>query len=391
MNSNILNLIPHLIPIEKETNSNVSKSQQDTWVTFKGFIDIFNESYYINLEASMLEEDNKIEYIKIDCDPALNNLIINIKVILEQRLAKCESIKDFIHELKNLIECNLKKSHDEQSSQQNIEFLNSIDFYKRVVSEIDRIGWRNLVKVNETFTELVFEYEENSRVHEITIILTETFPKIEPMFRTELPTKFSFDWNQNSTLLEVYSQFMADVDSFSTFWDEMKMLDENCWILEPLKPTKTDCHRRIKLNAYVSIQIKIDPRNPRELPEIIFLGSEASTETFRDKFESKFNEWNSNISILYNLGELLEIKLPNKCEQEEEEIGIECGICYSFLLNNQGPSLYCETQSCNKPFHEQCLHEWLKNSTNCKIYFGFMFGSCPYCSESIKCKIMADQ
>ena len=82
-------------------------------------------------------------------------------------------------------------------------------------------------------------------------------------------------FDKNSTLLDVYRQFMNDVDSYSLFWDEMKILDENCWVLEPLKPSKIDCHRRIKLNNNVSIQIKIDPRNPRELPEIVFLGSEA--------------------------------------------------------------------------------------------------------------------
>ena len=65
------------------------------------------------------------------------------------------------------------------------------------------------------------------------------------------------------------------LNSYSLFWDEMKIIDENCLVLEPLKPSKIDCHRRIKLNTNVSIQIKVDPRNPRELPEIIFLGSEA--------------------------------------------------------------------------------------------------------------------
>lgn len=55
----------------------------------------------------------------------------------------------------------------------------------------------------------------------------------------------------------------------------MKIIDETCWILEPLKPSKTDTHRRIKLETNVSIDIKVDARNPTEMPEIIFLGSEA--------------------------------------------------------------------------------------------------------------------
>jgi hypothetical protein len=51
------------------------------------------------------------------------------------------------------------------------------------------------------------------------------------------------------------------------FWDEMALIDNNCWILEPAKPTKTDLHRRINLNVNnVSMNIKIDPRNPKDLP-----------------------------------------------------------------------------------------------------------------------------
>ena len=68
---------------------------------------------------------------------------------------------------------------------------------------------------------------------------------------------------------------MNDANSYALFWDEMNLLDNNCWILEPLKPTKTDFHRRISITNNVSMQIKIDPRNPREIPQILFLGSET--------------------------------------------------------------------------------------------------------------------
>ena len=54
---------------------------------------------------------------------------------------------------------------------------------------------------------------------------------------------------------------------FVPFWDEMSLIDNNCWILEPIRPTKTDFYRRINLNVNnVSMNIKVDPRNPREIP-----------------------------------------------------------------------------------------------------------------------------
>ncbi len=47
----------------------------------------------------------------------------------------------------------------------------------------------------------------------------------------------------------------------------MKLIDDNCWILEPIRPTKTDLYRRINLNINnVSMNIKVDPRNPKEIP-----------------------------------------------------------------------------------------------------------------------------
>ena len=56
----------------------------------------------------------------------------------------------------------------------------------------------------------------------------------------------------------------------------MNLIDENCWVLEPLKPTKMDFYRRISLTSNVSIKVLVDPRNPKEIPQITFLGSENS-------------------------------------------------------------------------------------------------------------------
>ena len=47
----------------------------------------------------------------------------------------------------------------------------------------------------------------------------------------------------------------------------MRLIDYNCWVLEPVKPSKNDFYRRINLNVNenVSMEIKIDPRNPRDI------------------------------------------------------------------------------------------------------------------------------
>lgn len=43
-----------------------------------------------------------------------------------------------------------------------------------------------------------------------------------------------------------------------------------------------------------------------------------ATDEFKQKFGDNFGEWNSNISILYNLEELLDTKLPSRGEQSTQ-------------------------------------------------------------------------
>lgn len=82
----------------------------------------------------------------------------------------------------------------------------------------------------------------------------------------------------SSSLSDVYSRFVDDVNSFVQFWDEMSLLDERCWILEPnSKPSPVETTRRIALNPSCSVRIRVDPRNPRELPYMEFCGSETDT------------------------------------------------------------------------------------------------------------------
>ncbi len=81
-----------------------------------------------------------------------------------------------------------------------------------------------------------------------------------------------------------------DIENLKIFWDEIQEIDKSCWVLEPITPSLQDCMRRIflsnirrkKINFFeqiflkdhnVSITINVDPRNPREMPEIVFLGS----------------------------------------------------------------------------------------------------------------------
>lgn len=136
---------------------------------------------------------------------------------------------------------------------------------------------------------------------------------------------------------------MLDVDSLVPFWDEMSLLDATCRVLGPLEPSHVDTGRRIAIAPKVSLQIRVDPRAPRELPEMLeFLGSEVCMlrcdlntcyffyllsnlkviEPFKKLFVENCAEWDANINIVYNLEELLQIKLSPK-ESQNEVLGYE--------------------------------------------------------------------
>lgn len=50
-----------------------------------------------------------------------------------------------------------------------------------------------------------------------------------------------------SSLISIYSQFLAALESLKTFWDVMDEIDEKTWVLEPEKPTRSATARRIVL------------------------------------------------------------------------------------------------------------------------------------------------
>jgi hypothetical protein len=50
-------------------------------------------------------------------------------------------------------------------------------------------------------------------------------------------------------------------------------------------------------------------------------------------------------------------------------------------------SVACHNGQCNKLFHVECVKEWFASLTTCKISFGKMYGTCPYCSSVLETNV----
>ena len=66
---------------------------------------------------------------------------------------------------------------------------------------------------------------------------------------------------------------------------------------------------------------------------------------------------------------------------DADDYSVECAICYAYHLDDAVPECACD--SCNKPFHQMCLCEWLRGLPTTHQSFNRLFGECPYCSKSI--------
>eukprot|EP01027_Heterolobosea_sp_BB2_P011504 GEZU01016744.1.p1 GENE.GEZU01016744.1~~GEZU01016744.1.p1 ORF type:complete len:153 (+),score=10.88 GEZU01016744.1:140-598(+) len=143
--------------------------------------------------------------------------------------------------------------------------------------------------------------------------------------------------------------------------------------------------RRIGIGNHSSLQIELDPLCPRGVPECRFLGADSVVVPLRDKLNQNIlAQWDYTDTPRNNLQRVLGIEFPRPKEALKEDFSVECGICYSYRLNNQIPDKVCD--NCCMPFHRVCLFEWLRSVPSTRQSFDTLFGNCPYCSASITVK-----
>jgi E3 ubiquitin-protein ligase FANCL len=122
----------------------------------------------------------------------------------------------------------------------------------------------------------------------------------------------------------------------------MEEIDLNSWIIEPEIPLLSHTSRRIAIGNHSSISIDIDPKNPNSIPDCKFLGSDLIINPIKEKLNKNIINWDFEKSVLENFQNLLDFEFPKKkINLDFEEYSIECGICYSYKLENYLPDKVC--------------------------------------------------
>ncbi|KAK2084141.1 hypothetical protein P7K49_037174, partial [Saguinus oedipus] len=126
-------------------------------------------------------------------------------------------------------------------------------FYPSLIEEVGTLGWDNLVYVDTSFNTIKLKAEDASgREHLITLKLKAKYPAESPDCFADFPVSFSASWtpqvnSPQSSLISIYSQFLAALESLKAFWDVMDEIDEKTWVLEEKPPrSATACFHKYR-------------------------------------------------------------------------------------------------------------------------------------------------
>lgn len=352
---------------------------------YDGYIIVCKRSFRISVKIPGDQRPKRMENARIECGWKLRHILRGYEGVIKQRLLQSADLPSFLLELKNILEKLLKCQKSEKVTTQPM-------YYTHLVAEIEAIGWERLAYVDPSFQVLkISARDKKERQHFITLHISSQHPHVAPTCATDLPVKqFTFSWSpQGNPLQHLYYQFEQVLCQFQDFWDMLDEIDHKTWILEPDQPRRSCTNRRIALGNNASIQIDLNPANPRLLPECRFLGPDNVVVPLREHLNAGVQSWDPQLSVFVNLECLLGQKFPSPSTTKKEDFSMECGICYAYRLNDLIPDKVCEDSRCGQSFHSLCLYEWLRDLPSTRQSFNMVFGDCPYCSKPIIVKMVS--
>ncbi|XP_024362240.1 uncharacterized protein [Physcomitrium patens] len=327
----------------------------------------------------------------LDCCGNLLSLLTGFEHIVHERMKQSSDVTTFVEELKDVLEHIL-------IAQPQVK-LPLAEFYVRIYSEIEEIGWEHVAWIAPNFMSIHLRFfDEAKREHLVQIQLSSDYPEREPSCNADLPIAVEVQWRAGGRLKDILSQFEQAAEKFQDFWIVMEDIDKHVWVMEPEHPSRSNCFRRIALGGHCSLCITVEPLSPRVLPEYRFFGSDTSVDPLRQRMSSNMDCWRMERLVRENLEDLLDVTFPSPQDSNRDDVSSECIICYSYRLldgkegaSERGsvPDRVCDNGSCGRPFHTSCLAEWLRSLPTTRQSFDVLFGSCPHCSHPIvvKCSI----
>ncbi|DAZ99749.1 TPA: hypothetical protein N0F65_003536 [Lagenidium giganteum] len=382
--------------------------EDDELTMFTAFVHVLGREFKLRITGIQYNDDGDAQQMKCDgasveMEAALAAILADHMDAVRVRLLQATSMTHLLTELQDLLSVCLPPQVASAQGKPPA-------YYERLVTELEQVGWHRVHELSDDLTSVELQVHDAARrVHAIRVTLPSNYPLQAPQCGADAPEEFELVWQARFSLSQILEQFEEFLAKFQAFWNELDDIDKNCCVLEPQRPTRATGRRRIALQRYASVQIELDPNQARKGCELSFFGQEATVSALRERWNEHMHDWDEELSVRENLEQLLQLRFPLPTPTSKDEFAVECGICYNYRLGQEDqqqevndfqivkttddrskiPDRLCENTSCNRPFHEKCLFDWLKALPNARQSFNTVFGECPYCREALSAKYMA--
>eukprot|EP01134_Creolimax_fragrantissima_P000774 CFRG0774T1 len=330
--------------------------------------------------------------VNIECDWDLSQILRGAVPALIQRLRSSASLAEFMVELKYILKNRYIENFKDAGNKGVLAMRG--ENLRHLIADLEIVGWENVVYVTPDLSVIkLCTTDSRNRLHTLQITHVSEYEGEVPAYAADLPEPFEFrvgrgnsgggeaSRQQRTGLNIVLAAFKLTLERYTDMWDMFDEIDTQTWVLEPENPTRRMTMRRIAVEKNCSIQVNVDPRQPRNIPECRILGPDAPVSLIRTKLNRNLSAWNLDKSILLNLETALEMKFPHPTQTHKDDYSEACGICYSYRLDGSVPENICD--ECRQCFHNNCLAEWIQAIPGYRQSFNVIFGSCPYCEKAI--------
>ncbi|KAJ1654071.1 hypothetical protein IWQ61_005936 [Dispira simplex] len=368
---------------------------------YKGFITFRGESYPLRFT---LPEGN-VQRITIHTTGVLCQVVRHARPVIQQRLRQCHNLSDFLCELRDILEnaTSVGKSGEDNGQASTLAVLRntleskpslpSARFVRCLVANLDQVGWDRLGEISADLRRVQLQVTDvGQRVHFIRVRLPVEFPD-QPLqcladFPEPLDVALADVGSPQEWFRSVIEQAQTLVQRYQRAWTILDEIDRTLWVLEPRDKPYRILTRRIALEKLCSVEITLASHDPASPPLVRLYGSDLYTESIRERLRLGPHQWDvTNRSFCENFQTFLGVPLPSPVQGNTNEQTIECGICYSYQVDDQVPDQMCSNDKCSQPFHGPCLVEWLRTDPSSRQSFSIIFGTCPYCSEEISVNV----
>ncbi|KAJ1909321.1 hypothetical protein IWQ60_011237 [Tieghemiomyces parasiticus] len=362
---------------------------------FRGFLTIKNEQFPVHIHVP----DGNPSRLTIRSTEAFEVRLAPHRDRIKQRLSQCQTIDAFWHDLRDILE----ETATPKDGPAAIEPV----YLQMLLANLERVGWEAVESISSCLLRVTLRFSDPmGRVHAVHIQLPPDFPRSLPSFQAELPETFILGETEPEAWFQaIVHGCQALAKRYQPVWAVLDEIDRDMWVLEPRTKRYATLTRRVALEQLCSVELTLDPQNPRGRPAVRLYGPDTYLRGLRarlrpggssDNVPGNLTRWDSGSrSFRSNLQSLLGVDLPASITThaggrgeagatEAAEFMVECGICYAYQLkDHEVPDQLCPNPKCHRPFHRQCLVDWLRANPSTRQSLGILFGECPYCSEEI--------